>query len=607
MCGLVGIIGGDQSEFLMQNLYLLKQRGPDSQGVLNVENKLTLGATRLSMTDPLTRSNQPMKDEVSKNIIVFNGEIFNFRGLRKQLITDGYKFVTESDTEVVLKGLSHYGIKFVEELEGMFAMAFYNYIDQTLILARDYLGKKPLYYSKDSTHFIFSSQLNIIRKFLKSTTTDECAVSTYLKLGYFVSPRTIYTEVKSLEPGEIITVDIDSLRIVRKTRFVPKAIMNSNNLEIDGLVKSAINQRIIGHNKFALSLSGGIDSSIIALECAKLGVDFHAYTVRWPDSDKAKYNQDFLSANTLSKNLGIKFTAVDMVGFREIPAQIDNYIEAVGEPNSNPVGLSMMKLYSEIAKDGYRLVLTGDGSDEIFAGYKRYSLIKRFDKFPIIDNGYLLETAKKFSITPNSIQKILLTFTDSNSLNFWYHWQDLASDTYLRKFYPRYLLENSDIPIDDFYNKIINYDSKVANTMMRDLRIWLTMESNVRLDRVAMFHSIEARSPFQSEELIGAAYDKLAQENFKILNKTLLTQFYSYSKFLPSNTIKQGFESPLGYWLRNNPELILTSLKYIKTNFDFNSQMLDKLTNSPKKGQYKNFRFLWSLIILSRWHQSAKV
>lgn len=189
----------------------------------------------------------------------------------------------------------------------MFSFAFYDSIKNTLLLSRDYLGKKPLYYSISKDYFIFASQLDIIKKYLNNLSLDYQSLSAYLKLGYVLSPKTMYREISSVQPGELIEINLKDLKIITKQYFVPYAITEPANLDIRNAVRSALSERVEGHNSLALSLSGGIDSTIIAIETASLGLNCTAYTMRWSDSDKTSYNRDFKAAQIISKKLGISF------------------------------------------------------------------------------------------------------------------------------------------------------------------------------------------------------------------------------------------------------------------------------------------------------------
>jgi asparagine synthase (glutamine-hydrolysing) len=603
MCGLIGAIGKDSYSFVQANLPFLQRRGPDSQGIISVNNNLTLGVARLAMTDPHPRSNQPMLDPLNGNIIVFNGEIYNYSEIKKNLNSHGIKFNTNSDTEVLLKALDYHGTNYVDNLEGMFAFAFYLKRENKLFLSRDYLGKKPLYYSLGTNYFVFSSQINLVKNYTKNLSLDQNALMTYLKFGYLIDPNTMYEEIKSVNPGETLELDLKSLSLDKVNNFVPKSIINPPNEEINETLKSSIYERIKGHPKVAISLSGGIDSTILAIEAARSGIQADAYTMHWSESDKPRYNFDSIAAQKIAKNIGLNHVIVEMPKIKDLESKVIEYVTAMGEPNSNPSGLSMMALYSQIADDGFRLVLTGDGADEVLGGYERYKIISKLNILPSFESKIL----KKILSSNNPYHKQLINYFSSvattDSPEFWNLWHQLVSNKFLSTLTHGLEIVDSTFKKDYLTAELSNTKNKVANVMIRDLKIWLTMESNRKLDRVSMWNSIEARSPYQSEKFIGVGYKSMVDTNFKYLDKILLTKKYPDIYGLGVNSIKMGFMSPLGHWLRNSPDLIHDSLQYLDVKFGFDKNELSKLYVSPKKNQYTNFRFLWNLIILAKWHE----
>lgn len=221
MCGIIGFKGNHSEQNIVQALPKLFKRGPDSQGVLNVARDLTFGASRLAMTDPHPRSDQPMRNLENGDVIVFNGEIYNFLELRERLSGIGVQFNTNSDTEVLLKSLSVFGVKIVPELEGMFSFVYYNNTDNVLILARDYLGKKPLYFYLANDQFYFSSQINIIKDWIGSVSLNNQSLETYLLLGYVIDPQTMFREIHSMQPGTIKVLDLHSLDFISEVKFTP--------------------------------------------------------------------------------------------------------------------------------------------------------------------------------------------------------------------------------------------------------------------------------------------------------------------------------------------------------------------------------------------------
>ena len=233
MCGILGGIGTKSKHFVVDNTENLRRRGPDSSNFITLENGLSLGATRLAMTDPHVRSNQPMVDMLTKNVLVFNGEIYNYKLLRDTLIARNVKFFTESDTEVLLKFLSEFGVEGISKLEGMYAFAFYNHKNNALIIARDFLGKKPLYYTMTNGVFLFSSQASLLKNYLHETVLNVNALYEYLRIGYVQDPHTIFKNISAVNPGEMFELNLDNLRINKRRIISPSSLDEKNELNSD--------------------------------------------------------------------------------------------------------------------------------------------------------------------------------------------------------------------------------------------------------------------------------------------------------------------------------------------------------------------------------------
>jgi len=601
MCGIVGGIGEGSSEAVNKYIDLLDRRGPDNRTIRTLSNGLTLGSTRLAMTDPLPRSNQPMVEASTGNMIVFNGEIYNYKVIRKDLSSAGIAFDTESDTEVLLKAISVLGTNVISTLEGMFSFVFFDKKRNILVMARDYLGKKPLYYFSDKNKFFFASHTEIINKYIKGLKLNLKSIKTYLELGYLIDPATMFEKVISVMPGEIVTIDLDSLVIIRSDSFIPSSILNSEDANISDTLKSALRERVEGHDKFAISLSGGVDSSILALESAKLGFNTQSYSMSWSHSDKDRYKHDSISAKKIASMLGFEHRTIEMPKPEKLDLILSEYVHAMGEPNSNPTGLSMMVLYSEIAKDGHRLVITGDGADEIFGGYERYKLANQLKVFPKFNSKVVKEIIERNEFNNRVLKSYLLSTVPHNSDFFWLNWHLIGRKNMIKKIINE-LPDSNPLIYGGELNMVYGCDKTgAAQLMFRDLKTWLPMESNRKLDRISMWHSIEARSPFQSERVIGSGYRNMNDVNFSKVNKEILKNAYPELKKLPILSSKYGFISPLGYWLRNNPELIEDSLENITKYLPFSRKELDLLSSSAKNFNFVQFKMLWSLIVLNRW------
>ena len=271
------------------------------------------------------------------------------------------------------------------------------------------------------------------------------------------------------------------------------------------------------------------------------------------------------------------------------------------EPNSNPTGLSMMVLYSAMAKNGERLVLTGDGADEIFGGYDRYKKASQISLLPQFGESIIAQKNRWKHLIPKKIQDLLIAIEPASSDEFWLFWHSIVEGLNLNKLYHY----ESKIELESIGGKALNAlygnGSRTSELMIKDLFTWLIMESNRKLDRISMWNSIEARSPFQSERMIAKAFSKMKKTNYKVSDKYFLKQSIDEFETLPLLKNKKGFISPLGHWIRSNPDMVLDSLEHLKHLPFFDKQSLDKLKKSIYKNDYRDFKLVWSLVVLSYW------
>jgi asparagine synthase (glutamine-hydrolysing) len=411
----------------------------------------------------------------------------------------------------------------------------------------------------------------------------------------------MFNEINSIEPGEVLIFDIYNHRIEKRKKFLPFFISNPTGDDISYSLENSIRRRTKGHDSFALSLSGGVDSNLILLNCLKLGLSVTPFTVRWPGSDKSRYNLDAQVAANVSKALGVNLNIIDMPNAEQVPEILDDYVKSISSPNSNPTAISMMVLYSEIHRMNFRLVLTGDGSDEVFGGYRRYQLSKATNLIPKINNRFLKKILMNKDLKSVFPSKLAYAVSPNNSVESWLYWHLIASNNTIHKMVrgiPDFDVSISSTDLSTIFTKSNN---GVRHLMFNDLKTWLSMESNRKLDSISMRYSIEARSPFQDENLIGIGYRAMEKSNFNLVNKELLFKAFPNLFKIPINKNKMGFISPFGFWLRSNPELIKNSTQNLNSYFDIDQNEVEILTRSPKLGDYNGFKLLWSLIVLERW------
>ncbi len=608
MCGIIGTLGAKvEIDWVKEGLSQLSHRGPDSNGIKIASARLIMGSTRLAMTDPVPRSNQPMVQHDSGNVLIFNGEIYNYRELRNELTSQGIQFQTNSDTEVLLEFLGFYGINQINRLNGMFSFAFFNNNDKTLTLARDRLGKKPLYLAFCHETLFWSSEITPLRNLSIENKINIDFIDEYLSLGYLLDPTSPIKGVTSMLPGQILTFSTENLeKPVSSILEKPRPAKSLAEQDIRETIFTAVKQRIEGHESVALSLSGGLDSTIIGILLSEMDVEVNAYSVNWPDSDKSRYNTDALVAEKIANKLGINFVKVDMVDSSHITSELDKFISIMQEPNNNPSGLSMNKLYSEISKRGDRLVLTGDGSDEIFGGYQRYSSAVRIPKI-FSFNGRLIEQSLLFNKRSpmREIGNLANSQINPNNISTWLNWHMVFSPREINELLfpnhkPTEVLGSLKLKIKSIMSNP-EYINRTESIMDRDQNIWLTMESNRKLDRISMAYSIEARSPFQDDNVIYCAGREMKEKEFKKLDKEILQSVFPELRELGVRIDKAGFTSPVGHWLRNNDLLVRESLNDLVKSGMFDVDRLNQFNDVPLRGKYRELMQLWTLVVLARY------
>jgi asparagine synthase (glutamine-hydrolysing) len=609
MCGIVGAVGNRASRGNIDSeLIHLARRGPDHQELIQVRSNILFGSTRLAMVDPHPRSNQPFTDPDTGDVISFNGEIYNYLEIKESLLELGVNFRTESDTEVLLKFLQKYGIDKISELNGMYAFAYFDAGKSTLTLARDELGKKPLYYFKDASNFIWSSSIESVAHLAGLPKLIPEKNLNYLINGYYLDPNTPYEEINQILPSQTLTVCTHELKVLSNVTLKKCSLRRREDKTLRDSLKYAVETRCNGHDSIAISLSGGVDSAVIAILAAELNLKCETYSAHWSDSDKSRYNTDSLLAAKISKNLGFKHNQVEMIQAKNLVNEIDSFLDAMEEPNSNPSGVSMMRLYKSIGDHGHRLVLTGDGADEILSGYDRYERVLKIPNLlkihsPAFQNLALADRKKR----NGRLLGILATQLSPNTVASWLYWHAIFTPSELAKLSPE-LLQPRKIYSDfstNFENLTTdNIDMNASSLLMsKDFQVWLPMESNRRLDRISMYHSIEARSPFQDRDVVDVARRLMRESKYKILEKRILRDSFPELRDLGVREDKAGFISPLGHWLRTNPKLVSETLNYLESQLKWNPLELSKYRDAPQRGIFRELVQLWNLVVFVRWSQ----
>jgi len=535
MCGIAGLIQfqSDKSSLLPQQQLLkhlnlmsgaLAHRGPDNQGTwVSACQKIAFAHRRLSIVDLSSSTHQPMVSHDNRYIITFNGEIYNYKELRQTLKNKGIIFYSDSDTEVLIECYREYGQQCLQHFDGMFAFVIYDQEKDEIFAARDPFGEKPFYYTWLNGAFVFASELSALAclsDFKK--TTDIETVSRFLCLQYVEGEQTFYNHAKKLKPGHYLTLsNKNKLRIARYFEFSPlynDSSYNENDLvdELESLLIKNIDRRLHADVPVGAFLSGGLDSSlVVAIAKQKLHADIQTFTIGfdgWADSEHK-------DANKLANYLKTRHT--EQLLKPDCYQLFDQLIDKIDEPNAD-TSLLPTYLVSQLARQSVKVVLSGDGADELFGGYGRYF-------------STLLESEKPdFNAGKSYYSNKILTFTEV----------DLSL-----------ILNNLPPQTGHFLNELrdsvshspLNLINRLRKT---DIEHYLPGAVLAKVDRMSMQHGLEVRTPFLSIEMARFA-EKLPAELLanKHSGKLLLKKLAA--RYLPAkilNRPKKGFGVPHTLW-----------------------------------------------------------
>ena len=603
----------------------LSHRGPDDKGFFNNEN-ISLGHNRLSIID-LKKSKQPMQDQQNRNVIIFNGEIYNFKELKEELKLLGHKFDTDGDTEVVLKSYNQWGIECLKKLEGMFVFCIWDDQKKYLFIARDKFGEKPLfYYFSKKYGFMFSSE---VRSFLQvddiknSLKLNSESINEYLSLNYLINDKTFFNEIKSLSPSSYIILNSKNYGkkvLINKYWFLEDFFKKKTNdsfveasKKLNFLLEKSIKQKMFSDVNNGVFLSGGIDSSAISLKLKKIdNHEMSAHNIlfkekKFNESDDAKIIADYLNINLNHYEVPIN---------DDLTNEFPKIIDAMDQPMSDTSFISTYYL-SKYSKKKSKVVLSGDGADELFGGYDTYiaDIYRKF--FPQIStkSNFLKEIPNKLFKT--KLGKIGTEYKINkfvNGLHFKDHhshvlWREIFSYEEKSKLFNKFDKDSINHNFLDYVDRQIQ---KVKDLhyldqyMYIDFKTWLPNDILYKVDRSTMYNSQESRLPFLDSELVEYVCSLPIRYKINIFErKKILKQIIK--SYLPKSLLKKkksGFNTPIGLWFINNKQFKemshdLLSTHFMKSLFNYNELIYiwDSHQNMKIDQTYKIF----NLISLSQW------
>ncbi len=611
MCGLLGVVDYKKNmntSLFKEMLDSLKHRGPDDEGiqVFSLDScSVLLGHRRLSIIDISSNGHQPM---FYKHLaIIYNGEVYNFKDIRQELISEGYSFDSNTDTEVILKSYHFWGIRCVERFRGMFAFAIYNSEQQDIVIFRDRAGVKPLYYSQTDNSFIFSSELKPLMNcpsFNKDI--DFEAVSSYLQFGYIHAPKTIFKTVQKLLPGHYLKYDIISKKMVKEcywniNDFYENQVARENVTEkLEATMIEAFNLRMIADVPVGVFLSGGIDSSLVAAIVQKNSkTPINTFTIGFEDKrfDESNY------AKQIAKYLGTNHT--ELICTKEDALTIITKLPKIfDEPFADSSAIPTV-LVAELAKKQVSVVLSGDGGDELFCGYPSYELMEK--RFQLLSKVPFRKTLKKISnilSIPTLIQnkvngKLYKKFVKLKNV--------LDHDDIVNAFKVSNSVFSKDeiknlIKADYYFAKDIPANtSNLESMMISDFKGYLPDDLMVKIDRSTMSVSLEGREPLLDHKIIEfAASLPISYKKNKEVLKNILGRYIPEDLFVRE---KQGFGIPINSWLREDLKYLLDQylsedliVEYNIFNYDYILELLEAFY-TEKNDDNK----IWVLLMFQMW------
>ena len=605
MCGFLVQFSTEDKDFQNFELAndLLQNRGPDSTKYIENNKNYKFGFKRLSILDLDSSADQPMVDNENKYIIVFNGEIYNFNNLRREIKNSGGKFLTShSDTEAILEGYKLWGTEILNKLEGQFSFVIYDKEKQTLFMARDRVGQKPLFYSFSDERIIIASTIEPIVKLLKRFEIDSQSMYTFLQLGVVPAPKTIFQNIFKLKNAEFILVDIQKNQIIKKgTYWSPEQYIDYKKFKFDkflSLFEEAVKKRCVADVGISSFLSGGLDSTSIIKQAAKYLPTLNTFSVGFLEKE---YDESQWAKLASEKFKIPNETEVidESLLLNILPESLKAYDEPFYDSSSIPTYL-VSKLMSQTSK----VALSGDGGDELLGGYQRYtwSNYNSYIPFPLKTP---LSFFSKSLIKSNFISKGTNQYLSMLNSSPKHRYESFFVDRNFTR-----ILGNKEFDYDFISNNWVETEDNFKSMQATDYKFYLPEVMMTKVDRASMANSLEIRSPFVDHKLIEYIMSVNSNGYTSTLNKKKPLKHYLNNDFDKDflTRKKMGFAVPLESWIKNELrnevlETINGENSFLKNEFNLNFlEFFDELDKGNKS--YKNR--IWKLYVLEKSIQKYK-
>lgn len=593
MCGINGFNFSDK-ELIKKMMAFTKNRGPDANGIYS-ENEVTISHDRLSIIDLTSKANQPMN--YKNYIISFNGEIYNYKNLKKELEDTGESFKTNSDTEVILRLFNKFGVESFKRLSGIFAVCIWDKLKKKIYLVRDTIGVKPIYYhfNKLKNKFIFSSSIKSVLLSLDSKEINEKAFRFYSNFGRNDDVETIFKGVFKLLPGELLIFENNE---ISKRKLLKIELRNSNlgNHQIKKIIEDSVESQLVSDVPIALSLSGGVDSNVVYSIMRKKLNNFNIYSFYFKDYEK--FNEDFNVAKTNANFYKNNFIPIE-IGHNEFSDNSEKIVDILEEPTGNQCSVLN---YSMSKKINEKILLTGDGGDETFTGYDRYRSI------------HIINFLRKFNfinfINPKTKYKNLNRLFYKNAKDLYLSFSEQNIYKNLNFYYKNFkLLEKNDLFLN--HTKDLKLNNSLNSISLIDLDLIVPNEYLLRNDKIFMNEGVEVRVPLLDLNIINNLLNinefKKFQYSFK--SKGLIKKIFK-NDIHKLVRRKWGLQSPYAKWMKGPLQeflkQVLSKDYYFNSKNYFNFDEINRLISLHKE-KYHNPDLLWSLAMMQIFLRNFKL